>query len=279
MNSSESFSDPSSLDYDECLQLFKKLFPQGPAGRDVRLELVPDGWARSPFAAIFHPSIDRVWQEAVAYHENFDTVFAAKRKRTPAPTREEIARAWTDHAIDEDAEITDLVGWCLWDIFSDNHTVTMGDGRAANLGTFRGSADFIADYVSAQSAKFSRDYMDYYMGCFRTHGRASVAPVYRLIFRRLKSEGCTWSYLFPRIYIFRPRKTSEDNSPSVPYSPSEAFEREAKQAAEDAENQSLAAECDEMDAKLRAEARTKPPPEIVAAYRDIFGDWPPGWPP
>ena len=44
------------LSEDECLALFRGLFPNGLSGADVFAELAPDGWEKSPLLAAFHPS-------------------------------------------------------------------------------------------------------------------------------------------------------------------------------------------------------------------------------
>ena len=49
--------------------------------------------------------------------------------------------------IDEPAE---LLGLCLWDVFSDNHQVIAADGRVVDLGSFRGSAGVIADFFEGE---------------------------------------------------------------------------------------------------------------------------------
>ena len=49
---------------------------------------------------------------------------------------------------DPQFQARELVTMCLWDIFSDNHDVTTADGRLAELGSFRGSAGTLADWVN-----------------------------------------------------------------------------------------------------------------------------------
>jgi hypothetical protein len=278
--------DPPSLGEGECRDLFKRLFPQGLAGADVRDELVPEGWDSSPFLAVFHPSVDQIWQRSLMIHENLKKLGQAlKSKKSgsppppPSPTREEIVAQWTDHPVDELSEVIDLMGRCVWDVFSDNHSVVAEDGRVVDLGTFRASAGFIADLVSAESSTFSGDYMNYYMGSSGLHYLASMEPVYRLIFRRLKNAQCDWRYSFPRIHLISFDAPLIDAAQPAEYSPSGAFEREAKKAEAEAEHARLAAEMDKIDAEARADARSQPPPETVAAYMDVFGRWPTGWPP
>ena len=103
--------DALELDEAECLELLDRLFPHGPAGADVLRELAPNGWENSPLNAAFRPPA------------------------TPAER-------------DADREVRELVGLCLWDVFSDNHDVTAPDGRRASLGSFRGSGGTIAEWVN-----------------------------------------------------------------------------------------------------------------------------------
>jgi len=47
----------------ECEAALDRLFPLGPAGEDVSAQLAPEGWARSPLLAVFHPSVEQVYRE------------------------------------------------------------------------------------------------------------------------------------------------------------------------------------------------------------------------
>ncbi|CAN5908484.1 hypothetical protein BH11GEM2_BH11GEM2_13210 [soil metagenome] len=44
-----------------------------------------------------------------------------------------------------EAEVVQLVGLILWDVFSNSHSVVDADGVEFHLGSFRGSAGFIAE--------------------------------------------------------------------------------------------------------------------------------------
>jgi len=280
-------ADSTSFSDKESRQLFDSMFPQGVSGPDVFHELAPAGWDQSPFLAVFHPSIDQVWKETVDMHANLAALSwgsrgkaaAKKRKAKKPPTREEIALGWKETPVDERSEIADVLGRCLWDIFSDNNDVVSEDGRVVHLGSFRGSARFIADLISEQIAGLARNYMDYYMGSIWISGRADLGPVYRLIFSRLKAHNFDWKYAFPRIHLIRFDKPEVSNAGPGDYSPSQSFERESEQAKEDAEHARMVAELDEIDAKARAEARSVPPPATVAAYAEVFARFPLGWPP
>jgi len=134
----------------------------------------------------------------------------------------------------------ELVGRCLWDIFSDNHEVLGPDGRIVDIGSFRGAGSFLAELANVQighergaaekrdMARFERlaalgsdvsvekimamvsegespdrpyDYMDFYMGTQTVAHRADLTPVYQMIFRRLQAADCDWRYTFPRLHL------------------------------------------------------------------------------
>jgi hypothetical protein len=46
-------------------KLFAVLFPNGFAGDDVLAEIVPEGWSQLTLRFVFHPTVDRVYFEAV----------------------------------------------------------------------------------------------------------------------------------------------------------------------------------------------------------------------
>ena len=52
--------------------------------------------------------------------------------------------------VEPERECQELVGLCLWDIFSDNHEVIAADGRKLDLGSMRSSGGFLAEVLNAQ---------------------------------------------------------------------------------------------------------------------------------
>ena len=56
--------DTNSYTDEELHAEFDRLFPHGFAGQDVFQELAPGGWATSPLLAVFHPSVDQLYEEA-----------------------------------------------------------------------------------------------------------------------------------------------------------------------------------------------------------------------
>jgi hypothetical protein len=140
------------LSDDEIKAEFARLFPQGWAGVDVLGELAPQGWAESPFVAVYHPSAAQVYEESVRIHRNIADL---RRKpdalpAAPEPTLEEVTASHTPSPVEAERECQELVGLCLWDIFSDNHEVIAADGRKLDLGSMRSSGGFLAEVLNAQ---------------------------------------------------------------------------------------------------------------------------------
>ncbi len=281
----ERLSDP------ELLALFARLFPQGFAGPDVLADIAPDGWERSPLLACFHPSIERILEEQLQWHRRSEELGELLRRRgkasraevktQPEPTLESVTREYQPSPVRQDKEVTELVGECLWDVFSDNHDVIMSDGRIADIGSFRGASAFLDEYLIREEsgAWLDGDDMRFYLGSIWTSGRADLTPVYAMIFRRLHAIGADWIYSFPEIHLvdLSAFKTKDDSM--VGYSPTRAAaaELEARKHREEVER--MRAELAQANARAREEAMDRPPPAIVRAYRAVYRRDPRGWPP
>jgi hypothetical protein len=279
--------DATSYSDEELHVEFDRLFPHGFAGQDVFQELAPGGWAASPLLAVFHPSVDQLYEETLVMHRNLASLWRPDdhRPRSPEPTREAIAREYREHTIEPAAEVRALVGECLWDIFSDSHeVVAVEDGRVLDLGSFRYAGGVLSDVANRQTGTTQYDYMDFYLGTSWVSQRADLTPVYEMIFRRLRRRGLDWIYHFPRLYAvdLRPLKNAlvQAREPEwLNYSPSEALAEEAEQTKRD---QELAALRESLDAGYREaveEALDTPPPATVRAYQAVYGHFPRGWPP
>lgn len=142
------------LDEDELHDAFVELFPQGWCGADVMAELAPDGWEKSPLLAVYHPSAKQVYEESVRMHRNLLSLpFKRKDDAPPPPPEPTLEQIEAEHVmgdIEPERECQELVGRCLWDLFSDNHEVTDAEGRLLDLGSMRASGGFLAEVVNRQ---------------------------------------------------------------------------------------------------------------------------------
>ena len=251
------------------MALFAALFPHGLAGDDVFAELAPDGWERCPLIAVFHPSVDQVYRESLQFHRNIERLWGSRRKTAPRPepTLDEIRRECHDEPIEVEREVRELVGRCLWDVFSDNHDVVAPDGRLVDIGSFRAAGDFIADLLNAETDGRQYGYMDFYMGTIWVNDRADLTPVYAMIFRRLARHGCDWKYVFPRLYAVHFDRDDDDTTDLADRLGRERRNAELEQTLEEGHR-------DALDA-----AKDRPPPPTVEAYRQVYGEFPRGWPP
>ena len=279
--------DTNSYTDEELHAEFDRLFPHGFAGQDVFQELAPGGWATSPLLAVFHPSVDQLYEETLVMHRNLARLRRPDDHRVPSPepTREGIAREYREHPIEPEAEVRELVGECLWDIFSDSHeVVAVEDGRVFDLGSFRYAGGVLADVANGQTGTTQYDTMDFTLGTSWVSQRADLTPVYAMIFRRLRRRGLDWIYHFPRLYAvdFRPLKEALDQEREpewLNYSPSEALAKEEEQKNRE---QELAKLRESLDAGYREaveEALNAQPPATVRAYQAVYGHFPQGWPP
>jgi hypothetical protein len=265
---------------------FDRLFPQGFAGPDVLQELAPAGWANSPLLAVFHPSLAQSYEETLRLHRN---VCALRRPNDPhplppEPTFDEVARDFRERPVETVREVRELVGQCLWDIFSDGHQVTATDGRVLDLGSFRASGGFLAEILNRQTGAEHYDYLDFYMGTIWVAQRADLTPVYQMIFRRFQGRRLDWIYHFPKLYAvdLRPLKEAldEKHDPEwLNYSPSEALAKEAEAKEQDMHLAELRETLEEGYRESIEEALKGPPPTTVRAYKAIYGCFPRGWPP
>jgi len=267
---------------DELIAFFDQIFPHGFAGEDVLSEIAPEGWQSSPLLACFHPSPEQIFKEHLQIHRNIKKLIHDKDQGRPEPTLEEIRAEWKDTPVNITDEVTDLVGRCLWDIFSCNHEVVAADGRLVDIGSFRGASAFLDDYLSRELENITLregDYMRFYMGTSWLQVRGDLKIVYAMIFKRLKLLNADWVYHFPEIYFVDLRPLKKDiESPTV-YSPSKAWETSQEEEHHQAEVEKMQAELNEINVRSRKEAIDQPMPSTVLEYCNVYGRNPRGWPP
>ena len=270
----------------ECAEIFRRLFPQGIGGDDVMRELAPEGWGISPLVRVFHPTIEQVFKESQQIHRNLESLRRPDDRRppTPEPTLQEVRKTYRDPPVEPKRELGELVGRCLWDIFSDNHEVLNSEGRCVHLGSFRGSGGFIADFLNDEIGTQRYDYMDFYLGTLWVSQRADLAPVYEKIFRRLRAYGLDWEYHLPRLYAvnLRPPREALDKADAPEwsnYSPEKALAQEREERERDEAHEELREILDKGHRDALEEAKHRPAPDTVQAYQRVYGRFPRGWPP
>lgn len=259
---------------DACAELLGRFFVDP---GELLAALAPEGWERSPIAKIFHATVEQLEAERTAMRRNLASLLARPEREGELP--EEVEQKTSAAPVEPEREVVELVGGALWDIFSNNHTVIDRQGSAYDLGSFRASAAVIAETINRRYPlrQAAYDYLDFYMGTALRGGRADLRPVYRWIFGRLREANCDWIYAFPRLYLLD-LGTREEQEDGLDYDPSRAVRAELDRADREREAQALAEELERAYREAIAEARRRPLPAVVAAYRDVFGALPAGWP-
>jgi hypothetical protein len=128
----------SKLSEQESFEFLGSLFPGGLKDPAVITELCPEGWGESPLVVCYHPAPEVRYVESLEFSRNMKNLSSLLGRRKgeaaqtlpeePEPTFEEFLAKNPPgdtpisavEAIEEPAE---LLGLCLWDIFSDNHDV------------------------------------------------------------------------------------------------------------------------------------------------------------
>jgi hypothetical protein len=241
MSESEWLNEEGSFD------LLKRIFPGGLQSVDLLTAFCPEGWQNSSLEPLLEGGSETDQHEAAI------------------------------------ANLGHLVGLCLWDILSDNHDLILSDLRVVHLGSFRAAAGIISDFAAEErSIGFGsgEDYLDFYMGTWAIKNRNALKPIYRHIFARLRECGVDWKYSFPRLQVIRLELLEEHTGENFEsYDPSASFAAEHKEHAENEEYARMQEELEKLHQESIELARSKPPPETVQAYFEVFGKWPLGWPP
>ena len=168
-----------------------------------------------------------------------------------------------------------LLGDVAWEIFSNNNQVVSEAGKIYDLGSWRGSGGFIADFLNAHLVPEGRawfDYIDFYCGLMQPDEEA-LRPLYVHFFERLKARGCTWQYSPPALYVIDFGKRPSDTPESSSYDPEAAVLEDLKRTEERQAKEDFKDEIDRGNAEMRARA-VEHPPQIVLAYRDVYGEMP-----
>jgi hypothetical protein len=239
-------SESEWLNEQTSFELLKRIFPGGLQSADLLTALCPEGWQNSSLKPLLEGGSKTDQQEAAIANFGY------------------------------------LVGLCLWDILSDNHGLILPDRRVVYLGSFRATASIISDFAAGErSIDFTsdEDYLDFYMGTWAIRNRNALKPIYRHIFSRLRECGVDWKYSFPRLYVIRLKQEDHAGENFESYDPSASFAAEQKEQAENEQYARMQEELEKLHQESIELARSKPPPETVQAYFEVFGKWPLGWPP
>jgi len=265
----------------ESTRFLEELFPSGLAGSDIKKELVPEGWENSPLKAAFHPSPEQQFEEYIRMSRNLKNLTGKQKsgsKDEEEPDFEEFCKNLKDHPIQPEQELRELMGLCLWDVFSD-HEILAPDGRVVDLGSQRGTAGFIADWLNRKQDMNRYSYLDFYLGTVWISNRTDLSPVYRLIFQRIHKAGGDWIYHFPQLYLVRPQNIDIQNDDMESYDPAKTIAEEIEKKEKEKSSQELQEKIHQLNRKAADEAAQSEPPQIVAAFRDVYGHFPDGWPP
>ena len=118
--------------------------------------------------------------------------------------------------------------------------------------------------------------MDFYMGTIWIRNRASVLPFYKHIFSVLKKCNCDWHYSFPKPGLVSFEKEEPENSNLAEYDPGQAQQEELSK--EKSELNKLQEELDKIYEQEYEDAKYKPLPLAVQAYKEVYGILPEGHP-
>lgn len=248
---------------------------------EIIKEIMPNGFSNSNLIHVFHPTKEQQYEEHREMTIRLQTLFKKKKEKPePVSTFEEFILTITDTEVEELYEIVSIYGDCIWDIFSNNHTVYNKNFESYDLGSFRGSGSFIADAIDKINLVPGRifDYMDFYMGSFIAEQRANLIPVYEFIFKKLKSKKIDWEYSFPRLGLVSFNKHDDENTDIKDYDPGTAMEKEIEKKNEKAEVENLQQKLDDAYREEFDEARYSKPSQVVTAYYSVYNHWPKGHP-
>ena len=143
-----------------------------------------------------------------------------------------------------------------------------------------GAGAFLDEHLTGNREGWREgDYLRFYLGTIWINARADLAPVYAMIFRRIRALGGDWVYHFPELGLVDFGGLRPDWESLARYSPSEALAAERKAQKREAEVARLRADLEEINTRAREDAMDRLPPVTVRAYRQVYGRDPKGWPP
>ncbi|MFC1482708.1 hypothetical protein ACFL56_00440 [Candidatus Margulisiibacteriota bacterium] len=162
-------------------------------------KLIPKTFEKSDIYRVLNPTPKQQYKEAVRLYK------VTKKWKNPIdkPRRKKYRGQVYPNKKHSDKEIIEqmiyLTGMCIWDIFSDNNEVISNNNKVYDLGSFRGTAGEIAEFINNFYEEYippffvgHYDYCDFYMGTLWIGQRADIAPIYKIIFKTIKSWEADW---------------------------------------------------------------------------------------
>jgi hypothetical protein len=109
-------------------------------------KLAPNDWENSPFVNKNPSTALEENERRLSFHNMFAELYKKMGQESEAPVLEEIEKEFATNGLKDKSleEFLDLLGDCLWCIFSNNHDVIDQKNWVYHLGSFRGSGGFIA---------------------------------------------------------------------------------------------------------------------------------------
>ncbi len=259
----------------ECNALLRKIF----LASDALLAMfAPQGWEHSPLLAAKYPSPQERYERSLQMHRNMQSLSQKAGRSYPEPHLEDFEKESLPISNAPLEDLLDLVGDCVWSIFSENHDVVASDGSIYHLGSWRGSGHFIADFINDHYPVNNKyGYLDFYMGLLYDEDRIKCLPVFRHIFEILKQGDCDWHYSFPGVGVVSFAQPPQANADPATYDPATALQAQMEYEAQQRDIADLQAKFGKAREEAMEEARYKSPPATVQAYWEIFGRWPQGW--
>jgi len=250
--------------------------------KDLYKKLTPKGWENSEYVRFFHPSARQQFEEDRRVTKRLNSLI--KKEKTEEYEGKETDFEQDDlEGVNGYGEFLYVLGLSVYDIFSMNHEVKASDGTVYDMGSFRGSGRFMAEYLNAypdDRVLEEYGYLDFYMGSVWIESRADLLPFYTYIFHKLKEKGCLWEYYFPRLSLIdfknNPRKI-EGESPED-YNPEHSVARDLEASKKEREIQDFRNELDTIHDKTFEKAKYEPLAKTVQAFKNVYGILPDGHP-
>ena len=160
-----------------------------------------------------------------------------------------------------------FLGDSFWAVFSNNHSVYLIDEEIEfDIGSFRGSGSFIAEFLESENSELQFSYIDFYMGHFGESN--GTGKSYEYIFKRLNENGFDWFYAYPELGIVD--FTRPENDKPKEYNPNKSVEDEINK-------QCFLKIIDEINEETFNKIQNSPLSGIIKAYIKVFNKYPEGW--